>query len=157
MATPLRRGKRDEQLRDRLREARRGAGLTQQQVADRLKVSRRAVSEWETGQRRPHFKLPELAELYAVSASYLLEGAEIASVELRELSARIELLAETLTIAIGVVDERVVTLAEKTASVFEAYEQLLRLSNDDPPLRRSDLASGSAQRPRARRDKQAHA
>jgi transcriptional regulator with XRE-family HTH domain len=87
----------DDDLQTRLREARRGVGLTQQQVADKLGASRRAVSEWELGQRRPHSKLPELAKLYGVSTSYLLEGVESAPVELSKLSKRLDELDEAVT------------------------------------------------------------
>jgi transcriptional regulator with XRE-family HTH domain len=89
MATPI-----DDGLRHRLREARRAVGLTQQQVAERLGSSRRAVVEWEGGQRRPHVALPKLAELYGVSTSWLLEGAEPASVELRELRIALDQVLE---------------------------------------------------------------
>ena len=37
-------------LADRLREARRIAGITQQQLADRVKVTKSAISQWERGE-----------------------------------------------------------------------------------------------------------
>jgi transcriptional regulator with XRE-family HTH domain len=91
MATPP-----DDGLRTRLREGRRGVGLRQQDVADAIGVTRRAVSEWESGLRRPHQKLPELAALYGVSVSYLLTGAEESSVELRALRELMELMHEDI-------------------------------------------------------------
>jgi transcriptional regulator with XRE-family HTH domain len=120
----------DDGMRDRLREARRGMGLKQQDVADRLQVSRRSVSEWEGGQRRPHSKLPELAALYGVSTSYLLTGAEPTSVELRELRETVDELYEF-----------VIQLAHKTADDFAAVLQLLGL----PP--EADRETGEGERP----------
>ena len=38
---------------DRLAEVRRGHGLTQEQFAEQLQVSRQAVSKWESGRGYP--------------------------------------------------------------------------------------------------------
>ena len=45
---------------DRLAEVRRGHGLTQEQFAEQLQVSRQAVSKWESGAA-----MPELLKLIA--------------------------------------------------------------------------------------------
>jgi len=129
----------DDGLRLRLREARRGTGLLQREVADKLGVSRRAVHEWESGARRPHSKLPEIAALYNASTSWLLTGAEEASVEVRELRQVVIDELHTLGRRIDEVEEKLISLAELTASVFEGYEELLRMSNLDPPVRRSEV------------------
>ncbi len=51
------------------------AGMTQQDVADRLGVSNKTVSKWESGGGFPDISvLPALAELYGVSADELLAG-----------------------------------------------------------------------------------
>lgn len=119
----------DDGLRTRLREARRACGLLQKDVSEKLGVSRRAVVEWEGGQRRPHQKLPELAALYGVSTSYLLTGVEPATVELAALRERLtqqddaidrnyELLSEVAT--------RLDRLAESVAALAEAMERHVR-------------------------------
>jgi len=131
-----------EGLRLRLREARRGKGLLQREVADALGVSRRAVHEWESGARRPHSKLPEIATLYDVSTSWLLTGAEEASVEVRELRLVIDEFHTYLDGRMNALEEKLVTLAELTESVFQGYEELLRMSNLDPPVRRSEVGPG---------------
>lgn len=105
----------------RLRDARRAVGLTQQVVADRLKCSRRAVSEWETGVRQPHTALPELAALYGVSTSFLLYGVEPSSVELRELRADVAALALEVKTNQGML----VALAEAIESTFAELRRLL--------------------------------
>lgn len=43
----------------RITELRREKGLTQQELADRLYVSRQLVSKWESGDRRPDYKTVE--------------------------------------------------------------------------------------------------
>ena len=43
----------------RIAELRKEIGLTQQELADRLYVSRQLVSKWESGDRRPDYKTVE--------------------------------------------------------------------------------------------------
>lgn len=50
-------------------------GLTQQQLAERLGVSNKSVSRWETGESAPDlFLLPAIARLYHVTCDELLAG-----------------------------------------------------------------------------------
>lgn len=54
---------------------RRASGMTQQEVADRLGVSNKAVSRWERDECAPDLSLiPPLAELFGVSCDELLRG-----------------------------------------------------------------------------------
>lgn len=54
---------------------RKGMGLTQQEVAERLGVSNKTVSKWESGGGFPDITvLPALAALYGVTADELLAG-----------------------------------------------------------------------------------
>ncbi len=56
-------------------EKRRGLGLTQQGLADRLNVTNKAVSKWETGQGAPDIgTLPRLAAVLQVTADEILKG-----------------------------------------------------------------------------------
>lgn len=51
--------------------------MTQEQVADRLSVSRQAVSKWENGTAEPSTaNLLALAELFGVSVDALLQCAQ---------------------------------------------------------------------------------
>ena len=62
---------------NRLRGLREQMGLTQQDVADRLDLTRPAVAAWEHGKSRPRLdKLSELAGVLGVSTYYLLNGVE---------------------------------------------------------------------------------
>lgn len=57
------------------RELRREKGLTQEQLAERLGVSRRTVSRWETGSNLPDLDiLIEMADYYEVELRELLDG-----------------------------------------------------------------------------------
>ena len=58
---------------ERLQEVRRRAGLTQEQFAAELKVSRQAVSKWENDLSCPDIALlPQLARLFDVTTDELL-------------------------------------------------------------------------------------
>lgn len=53
---------------DRLAEVRRGHGLTQEQFAEQLQVSRQAVSKWESGRGYPEIeKILYICNRYHVS------------------------------------------------------------------------------------------
>lgn len=64
-------------LCEKLYELRRAAGLSQEQLAERLGVSRQAVSKWESSAAQPELsKLVELSRLYGVSVDELLSLEE---------------------------------------------------------------------------------
>lgn len=49
--------------------------LSQEEVADKLNVTRQTVSKWETGQSTPDFdKIKPICELFEISADELLNG-----------------------------------------------------------------------------------
>ena len=57
---------------------RKAAGMTQQDAADRLGVSNKTVSKWESGGGFPDITvLPALAELYGVTADDILAGGPV--------------------------------------------------------------------------------
>ncbi len=61
---------------------RRACGMTQQEVADRLVVSNRAVSRWERDEASPDISLlPAIADLYGVTVDELLRGERKRTVE----------------------------------------------------------------------------
>ena len=69
-------------LNERIAQARRAAGLSQEQLGEALGVSRQAVSKWESGQTRPDLdSLSAMCELFHLSADYLLLGREDARSE----------------------------------------------------------------------------
>ena len=61
-------------LANKIIEGRRRAGLSQEGLAERLSVSRQAVSKWESAQAMPDIeRVIELAALFGVSTDYLLK------------------------------------------------------------------------------------
>lgn len=65
-------------LGDKLLDLRKKAGLSQEEVADKLSVSRQTVSKWETNQTIPELiKAKLLSQLYNVSYDYLISGSEV--------------------------------------------------------------------------------
>ena len=59
---------------------RKANGLTQQNVADRLNVSNKAVSRWERDECAPDLSLiPAIAEMFGVTCDELLKGERIAN------------------------------------------------------------------------------
>lgn len=64
-------------LADRILAYRKAKGLSQEELAEVLNVSRQTISKWETGQSQPDLdKLLPLCELFEISADELL-GKEI--------------------------------------------------------------------------------
>lgn len=62
-------------LGERLFELRKSKNLTQDDVAERLNVTRQTVSKWETNQSTPDFdKIVPLCDLYGISPNELLKG-----------------------------------------------------------------------------------
>lgn len=60
---------------ERLREARNQAGMTQEQVAESIMVSRVTISHWENGKSLPDIaSLISLSDLYHISLDSLVKG-----------------------------------------------------------------------------------
>lgn len=78
-------------LKDVLSTLRRERGLTQEQLAKRLFITRQAVSRWETGQSYPDFqRLVLLSDYYEMSLDELVRGIDVGDVRvLNESEKRI--------------------------------------------------------------------
>ena len=62
---------------EKLRNARKSAALTQEQLADKLLVSRQAITKWESDNGMPDIEnLRRLSKLLNVSLDYLLDNGE---------------------------------------------------------------------------------
>ncbi|MGG7059597.1 helix-turn-helix domain-containing protein [Clostridium tertium] len=62
----------------RIQEQRKIKGLTQEQLAESLNVSRQAVSKWESNQSLPEIdRVILMSEIFNVSTDYLLKGITI--------------------------------------------------------------------------------
>ena len=69
-------------MNERIRKIRMDNGLSQDQFADKLGVSRQAVSKWENGQTAPDLdNIIAMSNLYEVTTDYILIGRERSSKE----------------------------------------------------------------------------
>lgn len=68
-------------IADRIQFLRKQKGYSQEELADKMGVSRQAVSKWESEQSVPDLeKIIVMSELFEVTTDYLLKGIEPASV-----------------------------------------------------------------------------
>lgn len=64
-------------LGEKLKSARKSAGLTQEQLAEKLLVSRQAITKWEADKGMPDIEnLKQLSKLLNISIDYLLDSGE---------------------------------------------------------------------------------
>jgi transcriptional regulator with XRE-family HTH domain len=63
------------EIANKLKDARLNAGLTQEQVAEKIMVSRQTISNWENGKSLPDIiSIMNLSDLYQISIDELLKG-----------------------------------------------------------------------------------
>ena len=96
---------------------RQGHNLSQEELADRLFVSRDLVSKWETGTRRPDWQMIErMAEVFGVETSAIVSRNEFVFGELEKcLPRESRLSVEELASVIGSFFE---TLSENEVNIF---------------------------------------
>lgn len=76
------------ELSEKILTLRKASDLTQEQLAEKLSVSRQSISKWESGQAIPELeKLVALSAIFNVTTDYLLKTSE-----LNELSIKTEML-----------------------------------------------------------------
>ena len=64
-------------IADRIQHLRKAKGMSQEELADQIGVSRQAVSKWESGQTSPDLeKIILLSDFFEVTTDYLLKGME---------------------------------------------------------------------------------
>jgi transcriptional regulator with XRE-family HTH domain len=69
------------EFHEKLQELRRGRGLTQEELAEAIFVSRTAISKWESGRGYPSIdSLKAIAGFFSVSIDALLSGEEVLSI-----------------------------------------------------------------------------
>lgn len=76
------------EVSEKILKLRKANNLTQEELAEKLDVSRQSISKWESGQTIPELeKLVVLSEVFQVTTDYLLKPSE-----LDELSIKTEML-----------------------------------------------------------------
>ena len=84
------------EFNEKLQELRKKKGLTQEELADKLYVSRTAVSKWESGQCCPDIALlPALADFFEVSIDELMgykpqQNSETTQIDTQAISNSID-------------------------------------------------------------------
>ena len=69
-------------ISDRIQTLRKAKGMSQEQLADAVGVSRQAVSKWESEQASPDlYKVVIMSELFDVTTDYILKGIEPVEVQ----------------------------------------------------------------------------
>jgi transcriptional regulator with XRE-family HTH domain len=92
-------------MADRIQYLRKNKGMSQEELADRVGVSRQAVSKWESEQSAPDLdRIIAMSELFGVTCDYILKGIEPVTpakgINLA-FASKINYLGSTLLLAIG--------------------------------------------------------
>ena len=91
-------------LGEKLKKLRKARGLSQEQLADRLNVSRQAISKWELGESTPDTdNLVALSDYYGVSLDYLLRDQEVPEVSEKVMMREVQPLISAGCLKKGVV------------------------------------------------------
>lgn len=87
---------------EKLQSLRKSKGITQEEFARQIFVSRAAVSKWESGRGYPNIEsLKEISEFFSVSIDALLSGDKLISIAQRENKENIRSICDTV---FGIVD-----------------------------------------------------
>ena len=90
------------EFHEKLQELRKNRGLTQEELAEALYVSRTAISKWESGRGYPNIdSLKEISKFFSVSIDDLLSGEKLLSIAEKENQSNIRSLCDLL---FGMVD-----------------------------------------------------
>lgn len=90
------------EFNEKLQELRKSRGLTQEELAEALFVSRTAISKWESGRGYPSIdSLKEISKYFSVTIDELLTGEKLISIAEKENKSNIQKLCDLMT---GIVD-----------------------------------------------------
>lgn len=90
------------ELNEKLKELRNSRGLTQEELASALFVSRTAISKWESGRGNPSIdSLKEISSFFSITLDELVSGEKILSIAKKENQIRLQ---NTYNLLIGVID-----------------------------------------------------
>ena len=104
-------------MADRIQYLRKNKGISQEELADKIGVSRQAVSKWESEQSTPDIeKVILLSDFFDVTTDYLLKGIEPVPANATEKSdARIFSLVGSVLNFIGLVTAIMIWKEEQTS------------------------------------------
>lgn len=102
-------------MADRIQQLRKAKGISQEELADQIGVSRQAVSKWESGQSAPDIeRVLLLCGYFETTADYLLRGIEPEQ-EAGRHSAVLPAIAGAVFNAVGLVFAVTVWIERRTA------------------------------------------
>ena len=91
------------EFQEKLQELRKNRGLTQEELAEELYVSRTAISKWESGRGYPSIdSLRDISKYFSVSIDDLLSGEKLLSLAETENQSNIRNICELLFGAVDV-------------------------------------------------------
>lgn len=91
-------------LGEKLKKLRKARGLSQEQLADQLNVSRQAISKWELGESTSDTdNLVALSDYYGVSLDYLLRDQEVPEVSEKVMMREVQPLISSGCLKKGIV------------------------------------------------------
>ena len=90
------------EFNEKLQELRKSRGLTQEELAEALFVSRTAISKWESGRGYPNLdSLKEISKYFSITIDELLSGDKLISIAEKENQSNIQSICDLL---FGIVD-----------------------------------------------------
>lgn len=132
------------EFKEKLQELRKQKGLTQEELAEKLYVSRAAVSKWESGRGYPGIdSLKALAKFYSVSIDCLLSSEEVLDIAEKD---RRQQLRRSRSFVFGLLDCAAAILfflpffGEKRSGTVEAVS-IFALSEISPGLKAAFFAA----------------
>ena len=85
------------EFHEKLQELRRGRGLTQEELAEALYVSRTAISKWESGRGYPSIdSLKEISNYFSVTIDELLSSEKLLSIAEKENESNLQSICDLL-------------------------------------------------------------
>ena len=92
-------------MADRIQYLRKAKGISQEEFADKVGVSRQAVSKWESEQSTPDIqKIIIMSDFFGVTTDYILKGIEPAAdneQKGKEITSKILYILSTAFVAVG--------------------------------------------------------
>ena len=103
-----------------LQELRQEHGLTQAELGDKLGVTNKTISRWETGNYMPPVEMLEmLSNLYGLTINELLSGQKLTTEEYKEMAE--ENIKETLNASTFELQEKIDYFKRKWRKEQESY------------------------------------
>jgi transcriptional regulator with XRE-family HTH domain len=116
------------EFNNKLYELRKQKGFSQEELANRLNVSRQTISKWEVGESTPDMeKLVAISDLFEVSLDELVKGEESKMAEPSERIVKSELYSDIKEHVLTDDNKKRVTKGLKTAGIIAGAIVLIDL------------------------------